>query len=213
MRGCDWPHILQHWTNTDCWIIFALEALAKTMKCFGDENLIKVEAELCDYRATILRIFDKFKKESEGKDELRIPLTPHGNDKPLLDDFYPYLLHGPFAYLFLEGEDVKRAESWCARRGIIDLEHMLHANMPYRDGNTHIWYTSVGDSYWFKAYMKTGDRESALRKIESQIKYSMTDEYYMQERYCDNDPYYIPWSPNASASGRLILMLVEYYVE
>ena len=213
MRGCDWPHVLQHWTNTDCWVIFALESLVESMKLFDDANADTVEAELKDYKATILGIFDKFLKEAEGRDALRIPLTPHGNDKPLLDDFYPYLLQGSFAYLFLEGEDIKRAERWCERQGIIDREHMMHAHMPYRDGNTHIWYTSVGDSYWFKAYMKIGDRESARRTIESQIKYSMTDEYYMQERYCDNDPYYIPWSPNASASGRLILMLLEYYGE
>ena len=39
----------------------------------------------------------------------------------------------------------------------------------------------------------------------------MTDEYYMVERYADNDPYYVPWSPNSSANGRLISMLLDFY--
>jgi len=39
----------------------------------------------------------------------------------------------------------------------------------------------------------------------------MTDEYYMLERYADNDPYYVPWSPNSSANGRTIIMLIDFY--
>ncbi len=31
----------------------------------------------------------------------------------------------------------------------------------------------------------------------------------MIERYADNDEYYTPWSPNASASGRTVLMLLR----
>jgi hypothetical protein len=41
----------------------------------------------------------------------------------------------------------------------------------------------------------------------------MTSEYYMIERYHENDPYFCPWSPNASANGRLINMLLDYYGE
>ena len=37
----------------------------------------------------------------------------------------------------------------------------------------------------------------------------MTEEYYVGERYRDDNPWYFPWSPNASGSGRIILMLLE----
>ena len=36
----------------------------------------------------------------------------------------------------------------------------------------------------------------------------MKEEFYMAERYAANDKYYVPWSPNASANGRTIMMLV-----
>ena len=152
-------------------------------------------------------------RDFEGKDELRVPLTPTGDDEALLRDFYPYLLQAPFTYLFLRSDEAVRVHRWLVRRGIVDTEHALHGHMPYRDGNTHIWYTSTSDRYWFLNYMRMGDREAAKRTIIGQIRYSMTDEYYMQERYCDNDSYFVPWSPNASASGRLILMLLEYYAD
>ena len=37
----------------------------------------------------------------------------------------------------------------------------------------------------------------------------MTPEYYVCERYCDNDPYFVPWLPNGSGNGRIIDMLLD----
>ena len=37
----------------------------------------------------------------------------------------------------------------------------------------------------------------------------MTDECVMVERYHQRDPYFVPWSPNASANGRFINMLLD----
>ena len=34
-------------------------------------------------------------------------------------------------------------------------------------------------------------------------------EYYVCERYCDNDPYFVPWLPNGSGNGRIIDMLLD----
>ena len=45
--------------------------------------------------------------------------------------------------------------------------------------------------------------------MASTVRYSMTEEYYMVERYDSADPYFVPWSPNVSASGRLINMMLD----
>ena len=37
----------------------------------------------------------------------------------------------------------------------------------------------------------------------------MTAECVMSERFCDDDPWYVPWMPNASGEGRLIGMLLD----
>ncbi len=42
-------------------------------------------------------------------------------------------------------------------------------------------------------------------------KYAMTDEYYMFERYHQRCVWFAPWSPNASANGRFIIMLLDFY--
>ena len=75
----------------------------------------------------------------------------------------------------------------------------------------HTWYTSYSDMYWFYHYLAIGEREKAENILVGQLKYGMTPEYYMLERYADNDPYFTPWLPNASANGRTIMMLCDFY--
>ncbi len=211
-RGCDNPTVFQHWTNTDVWALFALKQLAVAAEHFGDAEAQAVWQEYRDYRARVQEIFSRFVKEAEGSDELRIPLTPSGNDKPFLDNFHPYLLQGVFAYEVIdEPALLYKARNWLVNHGL--AQNGLHARQPYRDGNMHIFYTTVSDSYWYRIYRKLGERERARETFEAMQKYSMTDEYYMIERYADNDPYYVPWSPNASANGRFILMMLDHYKE
>ena len=53
--------------------------------------------------------------------------------------------------------------------------------------------------------------DECRKLIEGAYNYAMTDEYYMFERYHQRNVWFAPWSPNASASGRFIIMLLEYY--
>ena len=80
------------------------------------------------------------------------------------------------------------------------------------NGKCVVWYVSVHENAWFNYFMRNGDRVNAKEIIDGNIKYAMTSEYYMIERYHENDPYFCPWSPNVSANGRTINMLLDYYV-
>jgi len=211
-RGCDWPDVFQHWKNTDIWALFAISALGETAELFGDARAYEIKDEFRNYKKRMQEIFKPFADAAKESDELRIPLTPTGNDKPFLDAFHPYILQGAFAYAVLDDRElIEKARRYYVRRGII--ENGLHSRMPYEDGNMNIWYTSSGDTYWILTYLRLGERKLARETIDALYKYSMTDEYYMIERYCVNDPYYVPWSPNVSASGRYILTLLEFYGE
>ena len=68
--------------------------------------------------------------------------------------------------------------------------------------------TDDGYSVDFSALEDSID-DKAQEIIDAEINYSMTDEYYMVERFSDRDPWFVPWSPNASAAGRLILMFLN----
>ncbi len=141
-------------------------------------------------------------------DELRIPLCPIGDDSGLVNDFFPLLYHGRFidSGTVDNERDIRRVYNYMVRHG--QCSGGLYGYMPYRDGNRHIWYVNFPDSYWFHIWKRLGEKEKMMEVYEAQIKYAMTDEYYMIERYADNDPYYVPWSPNASATGRTLLMML-----
>ena len=47
--------------------------------------------------------------------------------------------------------------------------------------------------------------------IDSLLQYNVTTEYYQCERYDDHDAYISQWMPNASANGRVLDMLFDYY--
>ena len=53
--------------------------------------------------------------------------------------------------------------------------------------------------------------EKAKEIIDAQLRYAMSDEYYFAERIDAKDPYFVPWSPNASATGRMLITLSNYY--
>jgi hypothetical protein len=56
-------------------------------------------------------------------------------------------------------------------------------------------------------------RPKTKQTLLAQFEYAMTPEFYIQERYADNDPAFCPWQPNASANGRTIMMLLDFYGE
>jgi hypothetical protein len=209
-RANDWSQELQGWMMTDIENVRGLLCFAEAAERFHDPRSAEIRAEAEDYLAVMRNTMERFVKEAEGKDELRIPLSPDGNDAELIRSYYPNFNFGFFTSLgIVKDEDVERVLNYIISQGIYG--NGLYGHMPYKDGNMHIWYTSVPDYYWFLTWMRLGNRERARDIIRCQIDYSMTDEYYMIERYADNDPYYVPWSPNASANGRAIIMMAEYW--
>ncbi|MBE6883544.1 MAG: hypothetical protein E7487_02945 [Ruminococcaceae bacterium] len=211
MRGCDWGQEFQAWMSTDIINVDCLAMFSSVADQFGDPRAEEIRAEYLDYHGTMCKLMEKFEKEAEGTDQLRVPLCPDGNDAQLLKEFYPYFNFGKFsAARVVKDEDVERMLNFTKAKGIY-CDKGLYGHMPYEDGNLHIWYTSIPDYYWFLTWMRLGNRERAEEIINAQINYSMTDEYYMLERYADNDPYYVPWSPNSSANGRTIIMLIDFY--
>ena len=63
---------------------------------------------------------------------------------------------------------------------------------------------------WSPEFLSQFSPEAYVENLKTaQINYAMTDEYYMIERHDDSDPYFLPWSPNASANGRTLMMLMD----
>lgn len=207
MRGSDWAQVFQNW-KTDVWNLMGMELFLAACKHFGETDVAPLADECADYRRTLRAAFDEAVENQKGSDALHIPYMPRGDEKPLIEGFYPYLLHGVFVWAeIVEKQDVARVRTAMAREGL--YRNGLYGHMPYRDGNSHVWYTTAPEIYWFRAYRRDGNDKDALEILHALLRYSMTDEFYMCERFCDNDPWYVPWMPNASGLGRLLTMMLD----
>lgn len=205
----DWADQFQGWTLTDVFNLFALEALAQTAAKYGDPEAGEVKAEHQAYLADMKRHFKKYHDAAEGSDTLKIPLKPVGDDQMLVDNLFPLLYHGRFIWcgVIEEEKDIRRVYKYMLDHDI--ARDGFYGHMPYEHDNEHVWYMSVTDYYWHKIWLRLGEKEKAAEIIDYELRFAMSNEYNMQERYEDNSPYYAPWSPNASANGRLVMMLMD----
>lgn len=75
----------------------------------------------------------------------------------------------------------------------------------------HTWYTTLSDRTWLNAWLASGEFDKAEECFAALTKYAMTKEFYVNERYADNDPTFTPWQPNGSGSGRMIDVMLNYF--
>ena len=210
MKSTDSTSGLQHWGHTDLVNMEALEWYAKGCEMFGEPNAAEVRAEWNDYRGVIVKILDGWREKSKGKDELFLPITATGeSEDELVGQGFFYLHPAGFAESgLLTTDELLRLRTNILRRGFANDNglYMRHPS-PVPEFNRHGWYTTWSEKQWMAAWMRAGKYGLAEQALEATLKYSVSDEFIVGERYHDTNPWYFPWSPNASGSGRIVQML------
>lgn len=220
MQATDWEEKYQSWCWTDGNNIMGYKWMAEAFEKFNDPKAGEIRAAYNDYMKCMEKIVDEQAAKNTEQNEFNLsnrlgypPVDPQigavGNSainlfragviKPgstyaqLIENYYRGRGYGRNGLMGLMGD------------GLIIQGH----SADYWAG--HTWYTNATDICWFYNWLNGGEREKAGETLKAQMKYSMTPEYYMCERYADNDPYFVPWLPNASACGRTVMMLVDFY--
>ncbi len=224
MRATDWAEIAHFW-GADHGNIMAYGYLINVFEKYGDyENANKIKGYREDYVKVFKeKVVDKAIKNFDNGDELFIPLTLEDLDKPLRLPYTknPYLSNAPSlvnsGMIDPMSDTAKHIENYFTNRqlhknGLHGLMNDLllghNCDDPWAG---HMWYTGFVDQTWFNVFMKQGRYDEAKQGLDAQIKYSMSKEYIMLERFMDNDKYFCCWQPNASANGRTLEMLLDYY--
>ena len=213
-ESTDNPTPIQLWGFTDMLNLEALSRLACAARRFGEPRAVEIEAERDALLKVIAGIYGRFSRAAEGRDEMRIPITPDGNDAEFIKAGYfdtgqGYVLHTGLEHGFAPTNDVMKVYRWCLRSGKAN-PHGLCANHPPSSNlsDPHVWYTTSSERYWYDCFLRINRKDLANKVLDATLRYSVTDEFYVGERYRDDNPWYFPWSPNASGSGRIILMLL-----
>lgn len=223
LKGTDWPGAFQSWCITDCQTILGYKTLAEAFEKHGDPMAPTIRAAYEDYMSCMKKILAAEVAKNDRVGEILLPnrLGIAQTDPPM----GPYFGDGPSILLWADvidanSETAQLVENFfrnrcCMQKGLTGLmnDGRLRPQKDWDAWAGHTWYLSTCDSRWYYTWMKQGKREKALTTIEATVKYGMSPEYQMIERYADNDPCYLPYQPNASANGRLLMMLCDFFGE
>lgn len=222
--GHDWDISAQYWCFTDAYTYLGLRDMAQVFARFDDAEAGRLQQAATDYEQCLRRTLDQVCAEQEGREELYIPnLLGVEESYPPVG---PYFADGPVnlmraGILDPRDERFERVESYFRNRGWMAngltglmTDGLFCWGQFYSDPWAgHTWYVSTSDLCWFYAWLARGERTKAAQTLRAQFRYAMTPEHYMAERYADNDPTFCPWQPNASANGRTIMMMLDFYGE
>ncbi|MEM3423838.1 MAG: hypothetical protein QXE51_04670 [Nitrososphaeria archaeon] len=219
-RPHDWDLNGQFWCFTDGWNYMGISKMSEVFRHFNDPESKYIESIRIDYERCLKDVLKEVIKSQEDRDEIFIPnIIGIPETYPPIG---PYFADGPAILIRAgiiepESETFEKVEKYFLNRGWIKngltglmTDSMLSPSDPWAG---HTWYTSFSDMCWFYGWLKRGEREKAAETLNAQFKYGMTKEFYLQERYADNDPSFTPWQPNGSANGRLITMLLDFLGE
>lgn len=222
MRATDWVDVAHFWT-TDVINLMSYKYFIDTCEKYNDfETAKKMKNLYDDYYNTIKTLINKAVDKFDDGDEVFIPLEIENFDKELKLPYTntPYLDNTPklinSGIVDPNGEIAKHIENYFTNRqfhknGLHGLMNCLilghNTDDPWAG---HMWYTGFVDQGWFNIYMKQERFEEAKQTLDAQIKYSMSKEYIMLERFIDNDKYFCCWQPNASANGRTLQMILDW---
>ncbi len=209
-------------TFTDCINLMGYEALAKVFEHFCDPHATEIRDAYEDYMACMRQVIanEVAKNTRDGEILLTNKIGVDMPDPPT----GPYMTDGPIMLVragVLEPgcETIRLVENYYRNRqmmrngltGLMNDGQVGGGWYPDDPWAGHTWYTSQGDYAWFMNWLQSGEREKAALTLFAQMQWGMTPEYYLLERYADNDPYWTPWLPNASANGRLLMMMMDYF--
>ena len=223
LTSCDDELVFQNWNATDTSNINALKAYLSVCEKFNDPVTEEVRNELEDYLSVLEKYWKLRVEQHADSDELPSYYAPVGENTPYEKSF----IFSASAWSvinaidadptecekflrFLERRGLKKGGLYNKMPGIIgprgSLKHSYDAS-----GKSVVWYVSTAEFCFYQYFKRHGMLARCEEIIRDNIRFAMTDEYYMIERFHEDQPYFIPWSPNASANGRLISMLMDYY--
>ena len=218
LRSCDAADEFQAWSFTDAFNLMGLSSLLAAFRRFGDGRAAQIEEEYTAYLGVMKGEWSRIRRE-RGEDFI----PPHSLTSKDDSEFAGFVFRPGFGYLtYALDADLSDALALidaCTRRGI--MKDGLYCKMPDvgntpstkenldENGKCTVWYVCCHEYYWFKYFLRHGMRDRCADILRAAYRFAMTDETYMIERYNERDPYFGPWSPNASASGRFINMLLD----
>ncbi|MCQ2433517.1 MAG: hypothetical protein MJ175_13020, partial [Clostridia bacterium] len=215
-RASDWGEIGRHWTFTDAFMAHGIGSLVEALEAMNDADAPAVRAEYEDYCAAIIRTRDYLYQGHENDESFILPhIAGLSFEESYNHCFYtdgaPYLPQ--LGFMSGKSRMFEQMENFYRENGL--FEHGLAGRLTnatdfgvgaYGD----CYYTGISEFFWIYPWMERGEWDKVEETVKALFDYNVTPEFIVSERYCSIDPWYTPWQPNGSGSGRIITLLLDY---
>ena len=218
-KASDWGEVGQHWTYTDAVNVYGIGFMADAFAHFGDPEAPRIRAIYEEYKSVVAGVLEGFAKAHHGERSYNMPHilgTPfeESYNHCFSTDGAPYLIR--LGFMDPNSEIFEQMENFYREIGMLDDVHGLASRMTNDDCGSpglygNVYYTGVAEICWIEAWKRRGETEKAEAYLRGVLKYNITSEYIVSERYCSADPWFTPWQPNGSGAGRLNAFLMEYF--
>lgn len=206
----------QQWTFSDTAMLRGYKSLIEVLKLKNSIYLKEVQTAYDDYFSAMKRVFDEIADTQKDSEFLYLPRDSKNNpeiEAALNQDPFYYMFPNEALAVGLAGYGTKNAEKviYTYSYGGQTQNGLIYPVYRSVAGTGRTWYTTWAEHSRYIYYKFSGNREKCKELIDALLKYNVTTEFYQCERYDDHDAYIAPWMPNASANGRLLDMLFDYY--
>jgi len=207
----------QQWASADIPMLRGYAELLDVLRTRRSPYLAEVQAAYDDYFAALRGVFEKYAAEQSESEFLYLPRDPK-NDPQLesglnASDFFLYHMPPVVLAMGIAGYGTKDAEKLLMTytRGGQSSHGLIQPMYRSVAGGGRTWYTTWAEHDLYCYFKKSGQHEKCGELLDALLRYNVTAEYYQAERYDDHDAYVSPWMPNASANGRVLDMLFDFY--
>lgn len=217
-QSTDWAGSAQNWMFSDALNVSGLREYALYCAACEPDRRAEVEDLLSDYQRSLREMLDMsvtwtapgeaLLSESVGVPQQDPPITPYGVTGPV-----SLLRTG---VVELDSPEIVGVREYFRNRRLSHgglmarmTDSLITQGVPSDPWAGHTWYTTFAEAIWFDAALAAGDRDFARAIRDDLLRYAMSPEYQVAERYADNDPTFAPWQPNASGNGRILRLLSE----
>lgn len=205
----------QIWGHTDCWMLQGIKEFVKILKEKNSPYYDEVKKGYDDYYKILESVLDGITTPQRDNDKIYLPHDAK-NDPELekeLNKVYisislkiaNYLYQGFGGY----GSEVQKKVFEAHFPSKTNKNGFYSSVYTSTSGVGQTWYITFTEYTLYRYFGIIGDKKAQKRIFDSLMKYALTNEYYLSERY---DPYkgtIASWLPNASANARVLMMILD----
>ena len=216
-QASDWGEIGRHWTFTDSFIVMGERFFAEMCEKYNLPEAAEVRAEYEDYRACCVRTMEKLYAGHENDETFILPHIAGLSFEVTYNHCF-YTDGAPvlpcYGIMDANSRIFEQMEAFYRKNGLVEhglWGRLTNATDPGVGEYGDVYYTGIPEMLWAFPFMDRGEWDKAEEAFNAIMRYNVTTEYIVSERYCSYDPWYTPWQPNGSGSARIVNFLLNYF--